>query len=271
MTKSDGIIVVSRHGDKFSGLHGINKEDGGIPVVNPGSIEDKAFIYITPESGEELGEQGREALGDQVFDNTVYMVSDFVRALQSAHYFTQHANLTNKPLVDSRTEIGFGLDRTDWNHEQIFPKYSTEQEKANAYIMGLNTKFFFEPKDDETLPWMGNIAYHFIKSIGDGLEKLLGTKGKEKSLLAHFTHTPCIDSLVLFSNGSIDISPAARTVKIDPDTYGGAVMMGEMFKGEIYGLATPNPNIEIKIKEKDFGYKLSDLRRIESDLEVLRF
>ncbi len=259
MDSQDGKIIVSRHGKKYSGTHGKNKEDGGEPAF-PGSLEDKSFIYITPESGEELMERGKEILGDQTYDNVLLMTSDFIRALQSAVYFISGANKPNGQHIDQRPEIGFSLDNVNWRDPKV-PRYSDDKEVADVWIKTLLEKFYFRP-EEPGLPFMGNMMYHFYNSLVDGIKYLQQNRGQEQNILAHFTHTPNVDTFVNMALDCLVIDPVHQTVEVDTDKYKGAVEMGEMFTGNIFNLQSDNPSIELDIKGVKRGFKLTDLENI---------
>ncbi len=264
MNSQDGKIIVSRHGRKFTGMHGLNVEDGGIPVV-PASLEDKAYIYITPEGGQELREEGVAVLGDSAYDNALFTVSDFVRALQSVLYFTEGANLVNGREIDQRRELGFAYDGSDMRHEKIQPSYSTDKAQFDQFIKNLYQDHYFKSADPK-LPFMGEWLYQFVKSIGDGIERLQQTQGQEQSFLGHFTHTPNIDGLAMLALDCLNVDPTHRVVEVN-DNYRGGVEMGEMFTGNIYNLGSTNPSIDLNVKGKVKGYNLSDLRRIEQEIQ----
>ncbi|TKJ17800.1 hypothetical protein CEE44_04710 [Candidatus Woesearchaeota archaeon B3_Woes] len=260
MDSQDGKIIVSRHGKKFSGQHGLNIGEGGIPRPSPASPEDKAFIYITPEGAQELREKGREVLGDTPFDSALFMTSDYIRALQSALYFTEDANLLNGREIDQRKEIGMGYDGANMNHQKIIPHYEVNQDE---FVRNLYRDHFFKPQE-EGLPFMGEWTRQFIKSIADGIEYLQQNRGHEQSLLAHFTHAPNIDGLAMIALECLGIDPIKEIVEVDDDYK--AVRMGEMFTGNIYNLDSENPSMDLNVKEEVKGYNLSDLRRIEKDI-----
>ncbi len=264
MNSNDGKIIVSRHGKKFSGMHGLNVEDGGQPLPYLASPEDKAFIYITPEGAEELKERGIEVLGDTPFDSALFMTSDYIRALQSALYFTEQANLLKGRELDQRKKLGFGYDGANMKHEKIQPGYSIDPEIADVWLKNLYQDHYFKSADPK-LPFMGEWLYQFVKSIADGVETLKQNKGQEQSLLAHFTHTPNIDGLALIALECLDIDPIHKVAEVN-DNYRGAVRMGEMFTGNIYNLGSENPSIDLNVKGKVKGYTLSDLRRIQKEI-----
>lgn len=274
MTQKNGIVVISRHGDKYTGQHGFNVGDdipegahdnAGKPAF-PASPEDKHFIYITPESAKELKEKGTEVLGDTVIDNALFMVSDFVRTSQSALHFTSETNLTNGRVFDPRIKLGFAYDGSNMKHEKIQPGYSVEKTQFDEFIKNLYQDHFFRPTEPG-LPFMGEWLYHFVESIGDGIVNLQKTQGKEQSLLAHFTHTPNIDGLVMIALDCLQVDPVHQVVEVDTSKYRGGVAMGEMYTGPIFDLQSENPSIQLNgVKGLDVGYKLSDLRRIQQQV-----
>ena len=77
MTNSNGKAVISRHGVKYDSRPKAVQE--AEPIV-PGSLNDKTFVYITPESAEDFRKLGIKILGDQEFKNSVLVISDFIRA-----------------------------------------------------------------------------------------------------------------------------------------------------------------------------------------------
>lgn len=262
MDSQDGKIIVSRHGRKFTGMHGLNKEDGGIPV-KPGSLEDKSFIYITPESAEELRESGKGVLGNQTYDNILILTSDFIRALQSAVYFIDEANKPNGYYILQIPELGFGTDNVNWNDSRL-PKYNDDKELASIWIKTLLEKFSFAP-EESGLPFMGKMMYNYYKALEKGVKYLQQNQGQEQSLLPNFTHTPNIDTFVAGALNCLDIDPKHKRVEVN-DNYRGDVAMGEMFTGDILNLRSDNPSIELKVKGVDVGYKLSDLQRKQQEL-----
>lgn len=261
MNSNDGKIIVSRHGRKFTGMHGLNKEDRGIPV-KPGSLEDKSFIYITPESAEELRESGKEVAGDQTYDNILILTSDFIRALQSAVYSIEDVNKPNGHHIIQIPELGFGVYNVNWKDPRL-PKYSDEKELADAWIKTLLEGFSFKP-EEPGLPFMGKMMYHYYKALEEGLKYLQQNRGQEQSLLSNFTHAPNIDTFVAGALDCLNVDPRHRKVEVN-DNYRGAVAMGEMSTGNICNLGD-NPSIELNVKGADVGYKLSDLQRKKQEL-----
>ncbi len=67
MDSNDGKIIVSRHGRKLTGMHGVSREDGGI-AVKRGRREGKSCINITPKSAEEIIVRGKEVAVNQTYD-----------------------------------------------------------------------------------------------------------------------------------------------------------------------------------------------------------
>ena len=262
MDSNDGKIIVSRHGRKFTGMHGLNREDGGIPV-KPGSLEDKSFIYITPESAEELRESGKEVAGDQTYDNILILTSDFIRALQSAVDSIEDVNKPNGHYIIQIPELGFGVDNINWGDPRL-PKYSDEKEVEYAWIKTLLEGFSFKP-EEPGLPFMGKMMYHYYKALEEGLKYLQQNQGQEQSLLPNFTHAPNIDTFVAGALNCLDIDQKHKVVEVN-DNYRGAVAMGEMFTGNIYNLSSDNPSIDLIVKGKDVGYKLSDLQRKKQEI-----
>src|SRR3989338_4409118 len=111
---NSGIVVISRHGKKFPGRHG-NMEKDKEPLI-PASFDDKNFIYITPESAQELREEGKRILGEQKFDHSLLIASDFIRAIQSGGYFLEGGipGLKDSTYTIQRKDIGFGKKNVDW-------------------------------------------------------------------------------------------------------------------------------------------------------------
>ena len=261
-SNKDGIAVISRHGIKFPGRHGSRVKDEE-PLI-PGSFDDKNFIYITPESAQELREEGKKILGEQKFDHSLLIASDFIRAIQSGGYFLERGipGLKDSTYIIQRKDIGFGKKNVDWNDKRL-PKFGNEKEVADAFIKNFFEGFYF--KIDEKLPYAAEMAYGFISSIIDGIEYLQSQQNSGKSLFAHFSHAPNVDTLAMIALGCLEIDPIKRIVEVN-DNYKGHVAMGEMFTGSMHDLRTNNPSLEIAVKGVEKGFNLSDLKRIQAEV-----
>ena len=263
-SNKDGIAVISRHGIKFPGRHGSRVKDEE-PLI-PGSFDDKHYIYITPESAEEFRKKGREILGDQNFEHSVLVISEFIRAGQSGGYFLEGGipGLKDSTYIIQRKDIGFGKKNVDWNDPRL-PKFGNEKEVADKFIKKFFEKFYFNI--DEKLPCAAEMSYGYISSIIDGIEYLQSQQKNdgEKNLFTHFSHAPNVDTLAMIVLGCLEIDSKNRIVKVN-DNYKGHTAMGEMFTGSMYDLRTDNPSLELAVKGTIKGYKVSDLKRMQAEV-----
>ncbi len=264
MKQTKDIVVILRHGIKFPGRHGDREKDEELLI--PGSFDDKTYIYITPESAEDLREEGRNILGSQDFDHSVLITSDFIRALQSGGYFLEGGvpGLKDNTHTIRRSDIGFAERKVDWKDPRL-PKYSDEKKIADNWVKEFFQSFYF--KQDEKLPYLAEMAHGFISSIIDGMQYLQSQQKHdgETNLLGHFSHAPNIDTLAMIALNCLNIDPDKRHVEVN-DNYKGHVAMGEMFTGSIYNLKTDNPGLELTVKGIEKGFKLSDLKKIQAEL-----
>ena len=259
---NSGIVVISRHGKKFPGRHG-NMEKDKEPLI-PASFDDKNFIYITPESAQELREEGKKILGEQKFEHSVLVISEFIRAGQSGGYFLEGGipGLKDSTYIIQRKDIGFGKKNVDWNDPRL-PKFGNEKEVADKFIKKFFEKFYFNI--DEKLPCAAEMSYGYISSIIDGIEYLQSQQNSGKSLFAHFSHAPNVDTLAMIALGCLGIDSKKKIVEVN-DNYKGHTAMGEMFTGSMYDLRTDNPSLDLIVKEVQKGFKLSDLKRIQAEV-----
>ncbi|MBU0471215.1 MAG: histidine phosphatase family protein [Nanoarchaeota archaeon] len=255
--ESDAKIVFSRHGDKDL----IHKD---IKII-PGSREDKLFVTITPESAKELEQKGKEMFSDASYGNVLLVTSDFLRAQHSAWYFINgvRQNISNEVWCPSEL-LGVPNPRTDWSRKDMWNADLPVEER----IINLFENFYFPERDKEYSAQMANMSSCYVGSIVNSLEFLMAHKNKHEDILAHFTHSPNIDLFMAhILGGCLHVNEEHKVVEVDRTNFPGVVESGEMFTGNIYGLKTGNPVMQITMKgvEKEICYR--DLKKLESQLE----
>lgn len=272
--ETEGLIILTRHGVKYDGLDRTMQGDPDFtPRDRPGSEADKTRAHITPESELELKTKAQEMSQGRKFDVASYTTSDHVRteetAMALASGVTMHSISAILP-IDRRSELGLG-NGYDWEHSEL-PTFShADREMLNAYVQTLFTDCFYQG-EDPTRPVMSAIIGHYWEAFADSVERTTAERGKQ-SLIVLAGHAPSIDAfpmvgleMLTHQEGRTE-APEGRTFELVG--YQGPTDQGEFFTGELYGVRTDNPSVELTMHGQTKGFKLSDLRQIEKEYKRL--
>ena len=256
--ESQGKIIISRHGVKYPGLDFSMEKQKFVP----GSIDDKTRMHITPESQIQMAEQGLEVFGDEKYGYIYVVNSDHIRTTESSDAILTQVNFSMFGGV--RLEE-LGLGGVDWKHPKM-PKYTSDKAVQDQCVYDLFTNFFFTSRE-EGLANMAKTGVNFFNSLIQAIDRVQFQYKKEgdKVGIVHTTHNPVIDTFQMpvldyIENFSIiHTRPSSGKAKISQDFFknGGCIDMGEMITGDIYGLHTKMPVLEVTVKgiEKSLTYE----------------
>lgn len=251
MARPESKIILSRHGNK-------TKLRPDVKSI-PGDTIDKHFVIVTSEDGAVMTEQGAEVFGDTTYQNVLEESSEFIRAIQSAHYVKEGGIFVNKPITIINPNLSFVANPdVDWTDKEVYDPNMPESET----MVKLFENFYFTDASQPHSPRMALLGQYLMASIIEGIGFLQAKHKEGPNAYININHAPNIDTFAAAALGYLDVDASSRTVRVN-DNYRGHVDMGQMFTGNVHKLDTPNPLLELKVQGVEVGMTLKDLQHYQ--------